>query len=267
MNELMIKQYEGTDVFFQLDGWFNATIVAARYGKQPAHWLRTDQAKELISTIMRKRIIEQNQLVKVRRGATENGGGTWMHPKLAVHFAYWLDVEFGFWVGEEIEQILIQRANPQFALPTMVPHWLFNFPVVDHETDVRFKGTRNSYISMLSRLNFRAPIYKQYITDMVNEILMGRKARPFRRMFRIPAGSRRRTRLYVDGTLRTAMQTVEQIASDRIQREEISSWVEIQQVVAEVARTVRGDFLRRNLNLIEHIPNIRQRPLTRVVKG
>jgi hypothetical protein len=145
----------------------------------------------------------------------------------------------------------------------MIPHWLFNFPVVDHATDLRFKATRNTYISILSMLGFRAPVYKQYITDMVNELLMGHKARPFRRMFGIRAGSRRRTRLYVDGNLRTAMRTVEAIACDRIVREKVTDWVELQQVVAEVARTVRGDFMSRNVNLIAHVPNIRPRLLTR----
>lgn len=294
MNDLMIRQYEGVDVFFLEDGWFNATLVASRCGKDADRWIRSDDAfrygralakslnllnppptgiNETIHFIENQSDHEKRRglipqflklvgLIKTRRGSIKNGGGTWMHPKLGVKFGRWLSVEFELWCDENIQQILIQRANPQSALTTMVPHWLFNFPVVDHATDVRFKGTRNTYMSMLSRLEFRAPIYKQYITDMVNEILMGHKAKPFRRMFRIPAGSRRRTRLYVDGNLRTAMQTVESIASDRIQREGVSRWVDIQRVVAEVARTVRGDFLRRGLDLVEHVPNIRQRPLT-----
>jgi len=262
---LMIRQYENVDVFFMEDGWFNATMVAKTFGKVPKDWLKTEQVQELLFEISNglKIPFEQNQLVKVKRGSPENGGGTWMHPKLGVHFAYWLNIKFAVWVGEQIENLVIQRTNPQSTLPTMIPHWVFGFPVVDHQTDVRFKGVRNSYISVLSALGFRAPIYKQHITDMVNELLIGHKAKPFRRMFRIPAGSRRRTRLYVDGHLRVAMERVEAIASDRILREGVTDWVGIQVVVAEVARTVRGDFQSQGINLIENVPHVRRRTITR----
>lgn len=296
MNDLMIRQYESINVFFQPDGWFNATIVAARCGKQPRDWLTLINTMDLILAVMARNsaigggfseinglwqelkvsdlnadakqvkileLVKRTNLVKIKRGAPENGGGTWLHPKLGVHFAYWLNVGFAVWVGEQIEQLLIQRANPQSDLPTMVPHWLFNFPVVDHATDVRYKQTRNNYILVLGALGFRAPIYKQHITDMVNELLMGHKARPFRRMFGIRAGSRIRTRLYVDGNLRTAMKTVEAIACDRIMREGVTDWIDLQQVVAEVARTVRGDFMSRGVTLNEHVPDVRPRRLSR----
>jgi hypothetical protein len=41
--------------------------------------------------------------LKMRRGM---GGGTWMHPKLAVRFAQWLDVDFAVWCDEQIDHIL-----------------------------------------------------------------------------------------------------------------------------------------------------------------
>ena len=33
-------------------------------------------------------------MVKVKVGAPETGGGTWLHPKLAVPFSRWLDINF-----------------------------------------------------------------------------------------------------------------------------------------------------------------------------
>lgn len=38
-----------------------------------------------------KILVEEKQLVIVKNAAPETGGGTWLHPKLAIHFARWLD--------------------------------------------------------------------------------------------------------------------------------------------------------------------------------
>ncbi len=40
------------------------------------------------------------------RGSPENGGGTWIHPKLAIRFGIWLSDEFGYLVEEWVEQWL-----------------------------------------------------------------------------------------------------------------------------------------------------------------
>ena len=53
-----------------------------------------------------KSVIDENQLVIVKGGSSKNGGGTWLHPKLAIHFARWLDPRFAVWCDEQIEQIL-----------------------------------------------------------------------------------------------------------------------------------------------------------------
>ena len=45
-------------------------------------------------------------LITVKRGAPSSGGGTWLHPKLAVRFAQWLDVDFALWCDEQIDGIV-----------------------------------------------------------------------------------------------------------------------------------------------------------------
>lgn len=37
------------------------------------------------------------------------GGGTWLHPKLAIRFAQWLDADFAVWCDEQIEHLLHGR--------------------------------------------------------------------------------------------------------------------------------------------------------------
>ena len=41
--------------------------------------------------------------------ACGRGGGTWLHPKLAVSFARWLDLKFAIWADLHIDALLRSR--------------------------------------------------------------------------------------------------------------------------------------------------------------
>lgn len=262
--ELMVKTFEGKEIFFMEDGYINATKVAKFYHEKPDNWLVREHTKKVICSISRKLDIQTNQLVVVRRGAPETGGGTWIHPKLAVHFAYWLDVDFGIWVGEQIERILhnyqISNARPEF--PTQL-HPVLQFPVIGRQEDLLMKGTRNTYTAILDFLGFPVAIYKQVLTNNVSRILIGMSVKPFRRLHGIPAGSRRRTRLYYDSNLRRAMNEIEEIACMRLRESYLDerdclvkpvTFEEIEKLVYEVAGTIRDYTRLRSVNLLEHIP-------------
>lgn len=75
------------EVPFRKDGFFNATAVAKAFGKEPYEWLRlpttveyTAQLVDSIQSAGNPRF-DKNQLVIVKKGAPETGGGTWLHPK------------------------------------------------------------------------------------------------------------------------------------------------------------------------------------------
>lgn len=54
-----------------------------------------------------KILTDENQLVIVKKGNSKNfTQGTWLHPKLAIHFARWLDPKFAVWCDEQIEALL-----------------------------------------------------------------------------------------------------------------------------------------------------------------
>jgi hypothetical protein len=109
MNDLITAEYNGVPFSFQPDGWFNATLAAKRYGKQPKEWLRLDETNEYIAALSQLSNGGQNPIWhKTKRG---NNGGTWLHPKLAVRFAQWLDARFAVWCDMQIDAIL-RPANP-----------------------------------------------------------------------------------------------------------------------------------------------------------
>lgn len=131
---LISLAYEGHPVTIRDDGWFNATQAAQRYDKEPVSWLRqTDTAeylgalckragnsgfltefnkiKELDGSSAKARkllldLVKSTPYVRTKAGSPENGGGTWLHPKLAVPFARWLEVDFSLWCDEQIDRII-----------------------------------------------------------------------------------------------------------------------------------------------------------------
>jgi hypothetical protein len=103
-NDLITAEYKGIPYTFQGDGWFNATIAAKRYGKFPKDWLKLDETRDYIAALSQLSNGSQNPIWhKTKRG---NNGGTWLHPKLAVRFAQWLDVNFAVWCDMQIDGIL-----------------------------------------------------------------------------------------------------------------------------------------------------------------
>lgn len=101
---VIAAEYGGMVVSFTGDGWFNATAAAARFSKRPYEWLRLPETKRYVVAIENRN--GKIPLLKIERGGRGKGGATWMHPKLAVRFAQWLDVDFAVWCDEQIDHIL-----------------------------------------------------------------------------------------------------------------------------------------------------------------
>lgn len=93
--------FQGQAVAFNSDGWINATEAAARFGKLPHEWLRLPETTAYLEALAKCGNIPH--LVRTQRG---RNGGTWLHPKLAVAFARWLNVDFAVWCDLRIEDLL-----------------------------------------------------------------------------------------------------------------------------------------------------------------
>lgn len=288
-NSLLIQKYETVEVFFVEDGWFNATLVAKNFGKDVYEWTRSEDAFNYAVALAKRlnlvdssvvtgmvpliknasldekreliqRFLKDCGLIKTKRGKPENGGGTWFHPKLGIKFARWLSVDFELWCDEKVEELIKQQKTPQFQF--LEPIWHpqgFDFKVVPEAEDVSCKARRNTYTALLSSLGFASSRYKRQITDAVNEILMGLKARDFRHRFLIPVGSRRRTRLLFNYSLRRATNEVEVVACQRIVDEGVSDWETVFNYVVETATVVAASYAARGYRLVENVPTMRRR--------
>ena len=119
MNQVQSFNFGNIAVSFRADGFLNATVIASHFGKQARDYLKTEQTQQYITalaenlSVKTKILTKENQIVIVKRGGSEQG--TWLHPKLAIHFARWLDPKFSVWCDEQIEALL--NGNVSDGLP------------------------------------------------------------------------------------------------------------------------------------------------------
>ncbi len=113
INESVVEQRK-------LDGYINATALTSAYklasGKRRdvSEWLSNKRTQESLKHLSSKTDIPVIELYQVFQGSPETGGGTWIHPKLAVRFGIWLSDEFGYLVEEWVEQWLTSGQSPQY---------------------------------------------------------------------------------------------------------------------------------------------------------
>lgn len=128
MTQVQTFNFGNIAVSFREDGYLNATQIAAHFGKLPKDYLKTEQTQQYISALAEslsertKILTDENQLVIVKKGNSKNfTQGTWLHPKLAIHFARWLNPKFAVWCDEQIEILLNGKISDGIKTVTPKP--------------------------------------------------------------------------------------------------------------------------------------------------
>lgn len=88
------------------DGWFNATTVAEQYGKRVGDFLDLASTRDYMQALDRLAMSNTGKTGIWRKTKRGNAGGTWLHPKLGIRFAQWLDLDFAVWCDTQIENLL-----------------------------------------------------------------------------------------------------------------------------------------------------------------
>lgn len=110
MSNVIPFEYQGQPVHFSTEGWVNATEIAKRFGKKPAEWIRLPETASYLDALARHLKVGKSHLYYTTKG---RHGGTWLHPKLAVFFARWLDVDFAVWCDLHIDALLRGEVSAQ----------------------------------------------------------------------------------------------------------------------------------------------------------
>src|SRR5690606_1749979 len=113
----------------------NATEMGKVFGKRPVDFLRLASTKDYIEELKtaftafrsedssllnavnddlpskntpkkaESSLLKPIEIVKPEKGKGEDGGVTWMHSRLAIKFAAWLDVKFELWVYDTVHKV------------------------------------------------------------------------------------------------------------------------------------------------------------------
>ncbi|MBD2161390.1 KilA-N domain-containing protein [Limnothrix sp. FACHB-1083] len=98
------------------DGYVNATKLSKAYlaksGKQREikQWLLNKDTQEIIEHVSGLVGIPTDRLVVTIKTGPNEHRGTYLHPRISVRFAMWLDKDFGFFVEELVHDFLMGRS-------------------------------------------------------------------------------------------------------------------------------------------------------------
>lgn len=111
------------------DGFVNGTTMCVAHSKEISEWFRRRETIELITALAVDLGLEINpgisqdsnaakvsaaypDLVLSKRGSPESGGGTWLHPDLAIQLAQWCNTTFAIQVSRWVRDWLLEIHNP-----------------------------------------------------------------------------------------------------------------------------------------------------------
>lgn len=121
-NEL-VKVVRGIPVHARpQDRYVNATALCKAGGKSFHEFERNRETQEFLDALAANRRILRFDLIQKRRGG---GGGTWVHPEVAIRLCIWISPEFATQVTEWINTLLTEgrvELTPVAApLPSLPP--------------------------------------------------------------------------------------------------------------------------------------------------
>jgi KilA-N domain len=127
----------------QSNGFINATAMCAAHGKKVDSWLRTQETFNLFDALAAQANTDFNysnlsdldkatlsaskysrffpELITVKRGSPSNGGGTWLHPDLAIQLAQWCNPCFAIMVSRWVRECLAEQVKPIAEEPKLLP--------------------------------------------------------------------------------------------------------------------------------------------------
>jgi len=122
--EIITFEYEGIKIEFGIGEavWMNATEIAKHHGKLIGNWSRNSSTEEYITALKTRYANSHNgkkqEFLMIYQGGSFQG--TWIHQKLALRFAQWLNPDFAVWVDEKIEELLTTgKAEIKSSLPAI----------------------------------------------------------------------------------------------------------------------------------------------------
>lgn len=174
MTKLQIYEYKGTQIEFEIiDGqvFANATEMCQAFGKIPYEFLRKESTQRYMEALRKNS--DSLEMVKTKTGGALQGG-TWIHEKLILKLAQWLDVDFEIWCDEKMAE-LIRTGTVKIKPLSSAEMFLHNAQLmVEHEKRIeavenKQTQTDDRILQIESKINTRP----NYLTVVGYAVLKG----------------------------------------------------------------------------------------------
>ncbi|MBS0372542.1 MAG: KilA-N domain-containing protein [Proteobacteria bacterium] len=159
------------------DGYINATALCKAAGKQFKDYMVNKSTMEFLEELAadtglqiqlgEKSLVEQKQaLIETFPGAPASGGGSWVHPQVAINLGQWASGKFAVKVSKWVSDWLSGKGAPQ--APAELPHHLQRYIYNDAKVPQGYfsvlQETGLSLIGPLHNVGFVIP--KGWVPDI-----------------------------------------------------------------------------------------------------
>jgi len=113
-SSLVSRSWNGTPISRRTtDGYVNATAMCRANGKEWSKYRESDRCQTYLDALAETSEIRMFDLIESRQG---QGGGTWVHPQVAVDLARWISAPFAVWMdGWFLESVAAKQAPEPVA--------------------------------------------------------------------------------------------------------------------------------------------------------
>lgn len=192
------------------DGFINATAICKAYSRKFDSWFRTLDTLELFIALGKRNKLNFNpsdlrdsdirsfsasklskilpDLIIVKRGSPENGGGTWLHPYLAYQLAQWCDKNFALAVSEWIDLWRLKKQNSDWIEKGM--DRIEGRTELKDSARVKLCDQIKKYLQEIGKYdnNPKTRFYFSNVHDKINKAVTTEKAKQMRKRISIFIG-------------------------------------------------------------------------------
>lgn len=186
------------------NGFINGTAMCTAHGKDISDWLKTEDTWELVNALADDiGVIPKSRksgnsnytrvsavfpsLVIVKRGSPENGGGTWLHPDLAMQLAQWCNKRFAIQVSRWIREWLTVGYIPVDSdAEQEYVQWQQRYDIRIELKDVLRPELMNSVVRWAQSNGSSPRFLCSQVHDAMNERIQGAKSQQIRVLGGLP---------------------------------------------------------------------------------
>lgn len=219
------------------DGFINGTAMCVAHRKDISDWLKTDDTWETVLALAEDLGVKANSaktpnsdktrvsatyptLVVSRRGSPETGGGTWLHPDLAIQLAQWCSKPFAIQVSRWIREWLTTGKNPlEVDLNKETIAWQQRHDIRVYLKDFLRPELMNAVVEYAVK-NKLSPIKLcSQVHDTINERIQGLKSKQITELHGLPLGDLIRD--YFDASPLVTYSAINKLAKNAIEDSQI----------------------------------------------